>query len=111
MWREDDIVDQVPFNIASVLSPFLRRDCNQGFMEVTGEKVNRGALYGLEIPFTYKLCGPKPYIERLAEIVQSLQERCHGQSCPDIEPFFFRRQNEFLLFKACKAYSMAELVN
>ena len=75
VWREDEIVGHVPFNIASVLSQFLRRDCNQGFVEVTGEKINRGAGYGLEIPCTYKLYGPRPYIERLAEIVQSLQER------------------------------------
>ena len=74
VWREDEIVGHVPFNIASVLSQFLRRDCNQGFVEVTGEKINRGAGYGLEIPCTYKLYGPRPYIERLAEIVQSLQE-------------------------------------
>ena len=69
VWIEDNIVGHVPFNIASVLSQFLRRDCIQGFMEVNGEKVNRGAAYGLEIPCTYNLYGPKPYIERLTEIV------------------------------------------
>ena len=37
VWREDEIVGHVPFNIASVLSQFLRRDCNQGFVEVTGK--------------------------------------------------------------------------
>ena len=47
VWREDEIFGHVPFNIASVLSQFLRRDCNQGFVEVTGEKINRGAGYGL----------------------------------------------------------------
>ena len=74
--REDDIVGHVAFNIASVLSQFSRRDCNQGFVEVTGENVNRDAGYGLEIPCAYKLYGPKPnYIERLAEIVQSVQKR------------------------------------
>lgn len=75
VWREDDIHGwscAFQYIIASVLSQFLRRDCNQGFVEVTGEKVNRGAGYGLEIPCTYKLYGPNPYIERLVEIVQSL---------------------------------------
>ena len=34
---------------------FLRRDINKGFAEVTGDKVNRGAGYGLEVPCTYRL--------------------------------------------------------
>ena len=48
--REDQTVGHVPFNISSVISQFLRREGNQGFAEVTGDKVNRGAGYGLEIP-------------------------------------------------------------
>jgi hypothetical protein len=59
--KENDIVGHVPFNISSLISQFLRRDCNKGFAEVTGPRVNRGAGYGLEIPCVFKLYGPKPY--------------------------------------------------
>ena len=62
VWKEDKIVGHVPYNIASVISQFLRRDCNKGFVQVTGNKVNRGAGYGLEVPCTYRLFGPRPFI-------------------------------------------------
>ena len=77
LWKEDKIVGHVPYNIASVISQFFRRDCNKGFVQVTGNKVNRGAGYGLEVPCiaTYSLYGPRPFIERITQIVQSLQER------------------------------------
>ena len=42
----------MPYNIASVISQFLRRDCNKGFVQVTRNKVNRGPGYGLEVPCT-----------------------------------------------------------
>ena len=63
--KEDIIVGHVP---ASVIFQFLRRDCNKGFVEVTGSKVNRGAGYGLEIPSTYRLYGPRPYTDRIQQI-------------------------------------------
>ena len=72
--KENEIVGHVPFNISSLLSQFLRRDCNKGFAEVTGPRVNRGAGYGLEIPCVYKLYGPKPYTDRILDIVKSQQE-------------------------------------
>ena len=50
---------------------FLNRDCNKGFVEVTGSEVNRGAGYGLEIPCIYRLYGPKPYTERNSEFFAS----------------------------------------
>ena len=40
----------VPFNLAPSISLFVKRDINKAFAEVVGEKVNRGAGYGLEIP-------------------------------------------------------------
>ena len=52
VWKEDKIVGHVPYNIASVISQFLRRGCNKGFVQVTGNKVNREAGYGLEVPCT-----------------------------------------------------------
>ena len=56
IFKEDAVVGHVPYNIAP---QFLRRDVNKAFAEVTGEKVNRGAGYGLEIPCVYRLYGPK----------------------------------------------------
>ena len=41
------IVDHVPFNLAPVISPFLRRDVNKAFARVTEGKVNRRSGYGL----------------------------------------------------------------
>ena len=40
--KETDIVGHVPYNISSMLSHFLRRECNKGFVQVTGNCVNRG---------------------------------------------------------------------
>ena len=39
-----------PFNLALIISLFLKRDVNKALV---GEKVNRGAGYGLEIPCEY----------------------------------------------------------
>ena len=36
-------------------------------------KVNRGAGYGLEIPCVYQFYGPKPYIDKLREVIDSLK--------------------------------------
>ena len=36
--------------------------------------MNRGAGYGLEIPCIYKLYGPKLYVDRILQIITSLQE-------------------------------------
>ena len=67
VWKENKIVGHMPYNIASVISQFLRRGCNKGFVQVTGNKVNREAGYGLEVPCTapctYRLYGPRPFIE------------------------------------------------
>ena len=68
------MVGHVPYNIASVISQFFKRDCNKDFVQVTRNKVNRGAGYGLELPIQ-AVYGPRPFIERTTQIVQSLQER------------------------------------
>ena len=69
------MVGHVPFNLAPYISAFLRRDTNSGFAKVTGEKINRGAGYGLEIPCVYSLYGPKAYIDKLTELVASLKAK------------------------------------
>lgn len=73
VFLEDQIVGHVPHNLALYFSQFLRRDFNKAFVEVTGPKINRGAGYGLEIPCVYRLYGPKVYVERLTELVDSLR--------------------------------------
>ena len=57
IYEEDSIVGHVyhlPY-----LSQFLARDVNKAFAMVSGEKVNRGAGYGLEIPCVYCVYGSK----------------------------------------------------
>ena len=75
VFKGNALVGHAPYNISGVISQFLRRDCNKGFAEVTGPRVNKGAGYGLEIPCRCKLYGPKPYTDRIVEIVRSLQQR------------------------------------
>lgn len=63
------VVGHVPFNLAPTLSNFLKRSVNKGTVEVTGQRVNRGGGYGVEIPCKYRLYGPEAYINRLKNIV------------------------------------------
>ena len=65
--REGRVVGHIPFNLAPSISHFLKRDINGAFAQVGGEKVNRGAGYGHEIPCIYHLYGPKPYINELVD--------------------------------------------
>ena len=55
--RSGETVGHVPFNLAPIISAFLKRSCNKGLVEVTGNRVNRGAGYGLEIPCKYNFYG------------------------------------------------------
>ena len=63
-----EAVGHVPFNLAPVVSVFLKRSSNKGLAEVTGNRVNRRAGYGLEIPCIFY--GSRLYIERLKTIVE-----------------------------------------
>ena len=69
------IVGHIPYNFAPLISSFLARDCNKGMVEITGERVNRGAGYGLEVPCVYRLYGPQKYIQRLEGMLSRLRER------------------------------------
>ena len=73
--KEGVIVGHVPFNLAPCFSAFLRRETNSGFAKVVGDRVNRGAGYGLEIPCEYSLYGPKHYIDKLKELVALLEAK------------------------------------
>ena len=70
---EETIVGHVPYNIAPYMSRFLKRDVNIAYAKVTGGKINRGAGYELEIPCIYRLYGPREYIGKMKEIIDSLK--------------------------------------
>ena len=63
-YKEHIMVGHGHHNLAPKLSSFLRTDINKVFAHVTGDKVNRGAGYGLEIPCVCHYYGPKAYIDR-----------------------------------------------
>ena len=60
--KDNIVMGHVPANLKSILFHFLSRDGNNGFAEITGNKVNRGAGYGLEVPCIYCLYGPERFI-------------------------------------------------
>ena len=71
--RTGNVVGHVPFNLAPLVSAFLKRYVNKGLVEVTGSKFNRGAGYGLEIPCKYHFYGAKSFIDKLNELVEALR--------------------------------------
>ena len=44
------IIRHIPFNLAPAFSHFLKRSFKKVTAEITGEEVNRGRCYGLEVP-------------------------------------------------------------
>ena len=62
--NKSGLVGHVPFNLTPIFSHFLKRSFNKGIAKITGEKVNRGGGYGLEVPCMYDLYGSKAYVER-----------------------------------------------
>ena len=48
-----EVVDHIFYSLVPTLSHFLKRDVNKGVVEVTGDGVNHGAAYGLEIRRVY----------------------------------------------------------
>ena len=69
--KESTVVGHVPFNLAPIFSYFLQRDFNKASLEITGDRINRGAGYGLEVPCVYRLYGPKAYVDKIRVIVRS----------------------------------------
>ena len=62
--------------VASSVMCHTKRDFNKVMAEITGNKVNRGAGYGLELLCKYHLYGPKLYTDKLQEIILSLHCKC-----------------------------------
>ena len=71
VYEEDSIVGHVPFTLP------LSKDDNKAFAEVTGETVNRGAGYRLEIPCVYLIYGPKTYVIKLKQLTDRLKAAGH----------------------------------
>ena len=53
------LVGHVPYKLVPIISLFLKRDVNKALV---GEKVNRGAGYGLEIPWSSVKCQLSDYV-------------------------------------------------
>ena len=73
------MVGHVAFNLAPSISLFLKRDINKAFAKVVGEEVNRGCMdmdcMDMDLKshaYSYHLYGPKPYIDKMKELVDSL---------------------------------------
>ena len=60
-------------SISQSLSSFS--SCPESFVSSSRNAVTRGAGYGLEIPCVYTLYRPKPYIDKLKELVASLKAK------------------------------------
>ena len=63
--KDDNTLGHMPYDLAPLVFYFLSREVNKGLVETTGEKVNRGAGMGLELPCIYRLYGPRRYLDRL----------------------------------------------
>lgn len=70
MVRSDLVVGHVPYDIATTISHFLRRDSNKGTVKITGTRINRGAGLGLEVPCTYCIYGPAANIQKAQEVIE-----------------------------------------
>ena len=68
------VVGHVPYNLVLLFSHFLAIEFNKGGVYVTGEKTNRGAGYGLEVPWIYRLYGLKAFVDRLKQKVESSRQ-------------------------------------
>ena len=60
--------------MSNTVSQFLRRDINKAFAQVTGDYVNTGTGYGLELPCIYRFYGPESYIRKLQELLSTLRD-------------------------------------
>jgi hypothetical protein len=69
------VVGHVPANLASIVFHFLSRDGNTALAEITGNKVNRGAGYGLEVPCVYRFYGLQQHRERLHKLISDLRRK------------------------------------
>jgi len=79
--KDREVVGYVPFKLTTLTPQFLQRDLNVGFVEVTGEKGNQGASYGVELPCKYHSYGPEFCIMKLKELIPQLKEKSYCKYC------------------------------
>ena len=65
----------IPYNLSLIVSPFVAKDFNKGVVEVTGQIVNQGAGYGMEVSCTctYWLYRPQRYVDYAKESILKFQ--------------------------------------
>ena len=69
VYKDATVVGHVPYNLAPRLSRFLLK----AFAKVTGQKVNRGVGYGLEVPCIHRWYRPKVYVDKIKDFIDSLR--------------------------------------
>ena len=67
------IVGHIPLGLSRIVSSFLKRTNHKATAEICGERINRGAGLGLEIPVIYKIYGGGKYVDRLDELIHRSQ--------------------------------------
>ena len=67
--KDGTIVGHVPRDICKKVFYFLSHDGNVAFCEITGERCNRGAGYGVEIPCEFKFYGRQTHVGKLRELL------------------------------------------
>ena len=65
------VVGHVPRPVSRVVFHFLRREGHKGLCEVTGNRLNRGANLGVEVPCIYKFYGRQEFIDRLDTLLHN----------------------------------------
>ena len=70
--KDSCIVGHVPRQLSPVIFHFLARSCNRGIAEITGNKVNHGAGYGLKVPCIFRFYGTSKYLERLQKLLNKI---------------------------------------
>ena len=97
IYLEGSIIGHVPYNLAGSMSHFLRHEVNKAFAEVMGEAVNRGAGYGLEVSYKYRLYGPKAYIQEMKQVVDLLAP--DGVTLDSLHCLSYYNYYQYLLLK------------
>ena len=65
---------EVSRTLSKVTSFYLRYDGNFVFCEVTGERLNRRVLLGVEVPCVHKYYGCQTHIDKLKELVVNVEQ-------------------------------------
>ena len=68
------VMGHIPYNMASVISSLLGRNCNKRNINRIEKRVKCGAGYGLEEPCIYHLYGTKKNLKHLEGMVSRLRD-------------------------------------